>query len=150
MQSRMLLLMVITAVTGALLPIQAGVNSRLGKISGGPVTAAFISFLVGTVLLAAYILISKKQTLHWSSLQTASVWLFTGGVIGAFYVSASTSIIPTLGTALTFSLIISGQLIAAMIIDHFGWLGMEVKEINIGKLTGAALLIAGVILIRKY
>ena len=150
MQSRILLLMTITAITGALLPIQAGVNSRLGKISGGAVTAAFISFLVGTALLGAYILISKKQSLQWSGLQTASLWLFTGGVIGAFYVSASTYIISTLGTALTFSLIISGQLIAAMIIDHFGWLGIEVKEISPGKIAGAILLIAGVVLIRKY
>jgi transporter family-2 protein len=76
--------------------------------------------------------------------------LFTGGLIGAFYVAAITFIIPTLGTALTFALIIAGQLLAAMVIDHYGWLGMSVQEISAGRIIGAVLLIAGVILIRKY
>lgn len=150
MQSRILLLMIMTIATGAVLPLQAGINARLGKVSGGAVVAAFISFLVGTVLLGSYILFSKKQGIQWNSLQSAPFWLFAGGIIGAFYVSISTYIIPLLGTALTFSLIIAGQLVAAMIIDHFGWLGMEIKPVSIGKIVGVILLMAGVVLIRKY
>ena len=71
-------------------------------------------------------------------------------MIGAFYVAAITFIVPTLGTALTFALIIAGQLLAAMVIDHYGWLGMSVHEITAGRIAGAVLLIAGVILIQKY
>ncbi|WP_193311627.1 DMT family transporter [Agriterribacter humi] len=150
MQSRLFLLMLITAITGSILPIQAAINAKLGKVSGGPVIAAFISFLVGTVFLAAYLMISRKHSFQWNGIQSAPLWLFTGGLIGAFYVAAITFIIPTLGTALTFALIIAGQLLAAMVIDHYGWLGMSVQEISAGRIIGAVLLIAGVILIRKY
>ena len=150
MQSRLFILMLITAITGAILPIQAGINAKLGKVSGGPVIAAFISFLVGTVFLAVYLLLTRKHTFQWNGIQTAPLWLFAGGVIGAFYVAIITFIIPTLGTALTFALIIAGQLLAAIVIDHYGWLGMSVQEISAGRVIGAVLLIAGVILIRKY
>jgi transporter family-2 protein len=150
MQSRLFLLMLITAITGSILPIQAAINAKLGKVSGGPVIAAFISFLVGTVFLAAYLMISRKHSFQWNGIQSAPLWLFTGGLIGAFYVAAITFIIPTLGTALTFALIIAGQLLAAMVIDHYGWLGMSVQEISAGRIIGAVLLIAGVLLIRKY
>lgn len=150
MQTRLLFLMLVTAVTGSILPLQAVINAKLGKVSGGPVISAFISFLVGTVVLAVYLLITRRHVIQWSGLQSAPVWLFAGGVIGAFYVASITSIIPTLGTALTFALIITGQLIAAIVIDHFGWFGMAVKEISAGRIIGAVLLIAGVMLIKKY
>lgn len=97
-----------------------------------------------------FLLISRKHPIHWSGLQSAPVWLFAGGVIGALYIAMSTYIVPVLGAALTFGLVITGQLIAAIILDHFGWLGMTVKEISIGRIIGAIFLIAGVMLIRKY
>lgn len=150
MQSKLFLLMLITAITGSILPMQAAINAKLGKVSGGPVIAAFISFLVGTAFLAVYLLISRRHSFQWNGIQSAPLWLFAGGLIGAFYVAAITFIVPTLGTALTFALIIAGQLLAAMVIDHYGWLGMSVHEITAGRIAGAVLLIAGVILIQKY
>jgi transporter family-2 protein len=114
------------------------------------VIAAFISFLVGTIVLSLYILITRKYSIQWSGLKSAPIWLFTGGMIGAFYVAAITFIVPTLGAALTFALVISGQLLAAVVIDHFGWLGMATREITAGRVVGAILLIAGVILIRRF
>lgn len=150
MESRMILIMLVTVITGTMLPIQAGINAKLGRLAGGPVAAALISFLIGTILLLAYLLISRRQSIQWSNLQFAPIWLFAGGVIGAFYITISTYIVPTLGAALTFGLIITGQLIAAIIMDHFGWLGMAIKEISVGRIIGALLLIAGVIVIRKY
>jgi transporter family-2 protein len=142
--------MLVTAITGSILPIQAGINSRLARVSGSPVIAAFISFLVGTIVLSLYILITRKYSIQWSGLKSAPIWLFTGGMIGAFYVAAITFIVPTLGAALTFALVISGQLLAAVVIDHFGWLGMATREITAGRVVGAILLIAGVILIRRF
>lgn len=146
----MWLLMIITVVTGALLPVQAGINAHLGKATAGPVMAAFISFLVGSLALAVYLFIIKRQPVNWGLLQNLPLWLFAGGLIGAFYVAASTYMVPTLGAALAFALIIAGQLIAAIVIDHFGWLGMAVREISAGRIVGIVLLIIGVILIRKY
>ena len=142
--------MMLTAVTGSILPIQAGINSRLSRVGGGAVIAAFISFLTGTLVLALYIFISRKENFQWTGLKSAPLWLFTGGLIGAFYVAVITFIVPSLGTTLTFALVIAGQLLAAVIIDHFGWLGMATREITAGRIVGVLLLIAGVVLIRKY
>lgn len=140
----------ISFLTGILLPVQAGLNAKLGKVAGGPMVAALISFVVGTLALLLFLLISRKHPIQWSGIQSAPVWLFAGGIIGALYIAMSTYIVPVLGAALTFGLVITGQLIAAMILDHFGWLGMAVKEISMGRIIGAILLIAGVLLIRKY
>jgi len=150
MQSRFLLLILLTVVTGGILPVQAGINSKLSKVAGSPVIAALISFLVGTVALILYLLITRRDEVSWSGLKSAPAWLFAGGLIGAFYVAVITLIVPGLGAALTFSLVVTGQLIAAMIIDHNGWLGMATREISAGRLVGVALLVVGVILIRRY
>ena len=150
MQSRFLLLILLTVVTGGILPVQAGINSNLSKVAGSPVIAALISFLVGTVALILYLLITRRDEVSWSGLKSAPAWLFAGGLIGAFYVAVITLIVPGLGAALTFSLVVTGQLIAAMIIDHNGWLGMATREISAGRLVGVALLVVGVILIRRY
>jgi len=70
--------------------------------------------------------------------------------LGAVYVSSVVVLVPKLGVALAFSLIIAGQMIMAIIFDHFGWLGLAIKEISPGKIIGVLLLVAGVVLIRKF
>jgi transporter family-2 protein len=150
MPSRFLLLVVLTVITGGILPIQAGLNSKLARASGSSVIAALISFLVGTVALVLYLIITRRETVQWRALKAVPLWFFVGGLIGAFYVAVITYIVPGLGTALTFSLVVAGQMIAAMVIDHYGWLGMTVKEISLGRMAGVILLIAGVIMIRKF
>lgn len=150
MQSRFLLLVLLTVITGGILPIQAGINSKLSKVVGSPVIAALISFLVGTLALLLYLAITRRDIVQWSGIRSAPLWLFAGGLIGAFYVAIITLIVPGLGAALTFSLVVAGQLLAALVIDHNGWLGMAAREISLGRVLGVLLLIAGVLLIRKY
>jgi len=150
MPSRFLLLVVLTVITGGILPIQAGLNSKLARASGSSVIAALISFLVGTVALVLYLIITRREAVQWPALKAVPLWFFAGGLIGAFYVAVITYIVPGLGAALTFSLVVTGQMIAAMVIDHYGWLGMTVKEISLGRMAGVILLIAGVIMIRKF
>lgn len=141
--------MMLTCITGAILPVQAAVNARLSKTVGSPVVAALISFLVGTAVLLLFILV-KRQPMSWQGLRGAPIWMFTGGLIGAFYVAIVTFITPTLGGALTFALVITGQLIAALLLDHFGWLGLPVQHITPGRVVGVILLLVGIILIRRY
>ena len=85
-----------------------------------------------------------------TSAKTAPWYLWLGGLLGAYYVSTVIVIMPRLGVALTFGLIIAGQMFVSLILDHFGWLGVPVKPISWGKVAGALLLIAGVVVIRKF
>ena len=76
--------------------------------------------------------------------------MIIGGFLGAFFVTAAVMLVPRLGVAMTFSLIIAGQMIVTLIIDHFGLLGVPMKEVSLARIFGIALIAGGVVLIRKF
>ncbi len=135
---------------GALLPIQAALNSRMGKAVNNPIAAAFISFAVGTVALFVYIILSRQSFSLIVAQKQAPWFAWLGGLLGTFYVAASIMILPRLGVALTFSVVILGQLLISLLMDHFGLFGVEIKTINFYRILGILFLITGVILIRKF
>lgn len=143
-------LMVLVFLAGAMLPIQAGFNIQIGKTVQQPIFAAFASFLIGTIALFIYLLAIKFNFTTISSTQSVSPIFWTAGILGAFYVASVIIIAPKLGTALTFSLVVGGQMIISLILDHFGLLGFSIKEINWQRVLGVVFLVLGVLLIRKY
>ena len=149
MQSRLLFIAMALAL-GAILPLQAAINARLAKTAdNNPVMAAFVSFAVGTIALMIYLIIAGQFNFRYVS-SSSPAWIWTGGLLGTFFVAGIVILLPRLGVALAFSLVIAGQMITAVLFDQFGWMGLAVKEISLGKIAGAVLLIIGVILIRKY
>jgi len=137
-------------LAGAVLPLQAGLNVQLGKSVQQPIFAAFASFLIGTIGLFIYLLIIKFDFTSIPQTKNASFWVWTAGILGAFYVAAVIVLAPKLGTALTFSLVVAGQMIISIIFDNYGFFGLPVKQINWQRLLGVAFLITGVLLIRRY
>jgi bacterial/archaeal transporter family-2 protein len=145
-----LILLLIALVAGMMGPLQAGLNGKMGRAIESPVYAALISFAVGTLVLFGYALTARidftsirhAADTHWS------VW--TAGFLGAFYVTAAIILTPRLGAALTFSLVVAGQLLMAVFLDHFGLLGVSVQPLSWQRITGIVLITAGVILIRKF
>ncbi len=137
-------------VLGMLLPVQATINTRLSKAVSNPIMSAFISFFVGTVALFLYLAVSRQFNILQLPYRASPWWIWIGGLLGAFYVAGIVVLLPRLGVALSFSLVVAGQMIAAIIFDHFGLLGTTVREISLGKIAGAILLIIGVFLIRKF
>jgi transporter family-2 protein len=137
-------------IAGAVLPFQAGLNVQLGKTVHQPVFAAFASFLVGTIGLFIYLVILKSDFTLVIQAKNAPLAVWLAGILGAFYVAAVVILAPKLGTALTFSLIVTGQMIVSLIFDHYGLLGLPVKYINWERLLGVVFLIAGVIIIRRF
>jgi len=148
MQSR-LLFMALALALGAVLPMQAAINARLAKTAGNPVMAAFISFAVGTIALMLFLIIAGQFQFRFISSQSPW-WIWTGGLLGTFFVAGILVLLPRLGVVLSFSLVLAGQMFAAILFDQFGWMGLAIKEISMGKIIGSILLIIGVILIRKY
>jgi bacterial/archaeal transporter family-2 protein len=149
MQSKILFIIMALAL-GAVLPIQAAINARLAKSLGSPMTAAFVSFLVGTLGLLFFVLAARQISLQDFVLQSRPWWIWTGGLLGIFFVSGIVVVLARLGTVLSFSLVLGGQMLAAIIIDQYGWLGVSIREISWGRMAGVILLIIGVVLIRKY
>ena len=148
MQSRLLFIIIALAL-GAVLPMQAAINSRLAKTADSPVMSAFVSFAVGTIALMLFLILFGRFKFEFVSSQSPW-WIWTGGLLGTFFVAGIVYILPTLGVVLSFSLVLAGQMFVAILFDQFGWLGVAVREISVGKIIGAVLLIIGVVLIRKY
>jgi transporter family-2 protein len=136
-------------LSGAFLPIQAGLNTRLGKSIGNPIYASMISFIVGALSVAVYILITKQQVVL-SGLRTAPYYVYIAGILGAFYVTVIVLAFPKIGPALTFGLVVAGQMGISIFLDHFNILVAQQHSINLWRLVGVILIVAGVVIIRKF
>ena len=138
-------------LSGAFIAVQAPINAQLARDLGMPVAAAAFSFLSGTIVLGiiAVVLVRVQDiSLDW---QAPAPWLYVaGGMLGGFYVTLSTILTPRIGAAALMAFLVAGQLLAGMVLDRIGFLGMAVREISLGRLIGAALLLAGALLIRIF
>jgi transporter family-2 protein len=141
---------VLAIIAGMMMPTQGAINTKLAGYVESPVTAAFISFFVGTVALFVYMLAAGTPLSNFTNSKNAPVIALTGGLLGAFFVSAIAASVPRLGVALTFSLAIAGQMLITLVIDHFGFLDVPVKEISVPRVLGVVLIVVGVIVIRRF
>jgi transporter family-2 protein len=139
----------IVFIAGALIATQAGVNSQLGRYVGHPILAATISFLVGSIAL---LLCSIGVRSTWTGLASAAAapwWAWTGGLLGAIFVVTIAWLAPTLGAATLLSVAIAGQVTFALVLDHYGLVGFPQRPLSVGRAFGVALLVAGVVLVRR-
>jgi bacterial/archaeal transporter family-2 protein len=137
----------LTAVlVGAGLTVQVGMNATVRMSIGSPVLAAIVNFVVG---LAALALIAVASGARWTPGSAGAVpaWAWFGGLLGAAYVAATTVLGPRLGAAALIALTLAGQMLAALIVDHYGVIGFPQNPVTPARLAGAALLVAGVLLI---
>jgi bacterial/archaeal transporter family-2 protein len=131
---------------GALLPLQALINARLGAQTQGPLYAAFVSFLVGTCLLGALLLITRTPLWPAQPLAALPAWIWLGGVIGAAFVYAATLLVPSLGAGAMICLVVLGQVVGSLALDHYGVLGAQ-RPVDALRVVGALLVIVGAALV---
>ena len=142
------LFLLLAVVAGAGVTVQAIVNARLGAAFGAPIWGAMTQFVVGLTVLLLAAAITRQPAPNTGSVGQLPWWLWTGGLFGALFIFATVYLTPKFGAALTMSCAILGQLMAAVLIDHFGWFGASVVRASGPRLAGAVLLVAGVILMR--
>ena len=145
-----LLLVPVALVAGMAVPTQFAINTQLRQVVGGTVVAAALSFLVGTVILFAAAVVVNRSVPDLGSMMSAPPWMYLGGLLGAFYICASIVLTPRLGVATTIGLILAGQVIASMAIDHFGLFGVSVQPASIPRVLGALLIIVGVAVVQRF
>ena len=142
---------VLGVLAGSFIAFQAPINAELSRGLGLPTAASGASFLVGAIVLAVISLVTMRlqgASIGWG---VPAPWLFVaGGCLGAAYVTSALVLIPRLGTASTMAFVVAGQLLAGMAIDRIGFLGVAVREISLGRVAGAVLLLAGALMIRIY
>jgi transporter family-2 protein len=135
-------------IAGGMVAIQAPTNSILAKAGGSPVLAALISFAVGTVALLAVWLIGGNRP-GASAFAGLPWYAWVGGLYGAVFVGVAAYAAPKIGVASLITIGIAGQIAMALLLDHFGALGLPREPINLGRVAGALLVIAGVVLVRR-
>ena len=140
---------VLALLAGCLIPFQTTLNARLGTSLGNGIQATAVSFVVAT--LAMLLLMAATQTALPTAAQVGAVpplaWL--GGVIGALYVTAVVLLAPRIGVASVTVLLLAGQVLSAMLIEHFGWLGAPQHPVTALRLGGVVLLVVGILAIRR-
>lgn len=144
-----LLYYLLPVICGVTIAVQAIVNGQLRVAIGSPLAAAFISFFTGTLLLLLLIAVTRQPVPSLHTLQQVSWVKWTGGLLGAFFVTAVIITIQKIPAANMFALIITSQFITALLIDHFGWFGALHSQAHPVKLLGVVLLITGAYLIIK-
>ncbi|RYX85027.1 DMT family transporter [bacterium] len=132
---------------GSLLAIQLGVNNALKVGLGTPLWAAFVSFFVGAAVLFLAGVVSHTPL---PGKIEVPMWVWTGGLLGAVYVLLSIVIVDKLGAATLMGCVVTGQIIASLVIDHFGWLRIPQHALSPGRLLGALLLGLGVYLVKRF
>lgn len=145
----LLLLTLLGLASGAVLPVQASVNSALGRHLGRPEWAALTNFVVGSLGLACWLLVQRVSPPGADQVARAPWWAWTGGLLGGFFVTVVVVLAPRLGVATALALAVAGQMAGAVLIDHLGWFGVAARPFDLSRAAGAALLVAGVVLLRR-
>jgi len=139
--------MLLAIAVGALLPVQVAMNMNLRESFRDPVLSALPNFLVGTALVGVYVLLMRSKFPSAATLGQVPLWAWLGGVIGASYVIGSLYLGPKIGATLLLALVLAGQMAMSLAVDHYGLLGFPHHPVNLARLAGAVLLVAGTLLI---
>ena len=142
----LLLSIVVAVLVGMLLPLQALLNARVGALTEGALFASFLSFAVGTLALALVLLVTRTPLPSMRTLTTLPPWLWCGGLIGAVFVFCGTLLVPRLGAAGMICLIVAGQLVGSLLLDHFGVLAQP-RPADAVRVGGALLVAVGALLV---
>lgn len=135
----------LTAVAGGLIALQAPINAELGR-STGSLPAALISFAIGTLALAGIVLASGKAG-GLGGATDVSWYYLVGGLLGAVYVTNALIAVDAIGAGGVAALTVAGQLVASVTIDRLGLFGLDQVALTPERVLGVALLLAGTILV---
>ena len=145
----LILLPCMAIFAGALIPVQAAANASLSKSIDSVLYSALILFVVGLAFISSFLIINRVPFPSMGAFTTAPVYSYVGGLIVATYVLSITYLAPRMGVGNAICFIVTGQIIVAVLIDHFGLLGAAASAINIRRCAGITLMITGLFLARS-
>lgn len=136
-------------LAGIAMSVQAGINHQLRTALQHPLLATLISFLSGTIALIIILIAVRDPLPSLQSYSEISLYKFTGGLLGAFIVFGTILSVSEIGAANFIVILIAGQLVTAVIIDHNGWLGMELNKVTFQRILGILLVVAGAYMVNR-
>jgi transporter family-2 protein len=145
----MIIFLLLALVAGAILPVQTGVNVQLRDALGAPLAAALVSFVIGTLGLAALALLLREPVPIPAAWHRSEWSHWTGGLLGACYIVGAIVVAPRLGAATFIAVVVAGQMLSSLLLDHYGWVGFAEHPLSPPRLIGALLIVGGVILVQR-
>jgi len=139
----------LTVVAGVAIIVQQVLNANLRTAIGSAAWSGVVSYFVGLVSIAVFAVLLREPLPSAGTVAGSPWWAWSGGVFGAIFISLAILLIPQLGAATFIAVLVAGQMLASLIFDHYGWLGLEQRPIDVLRLIGVCLLVAGVVLIRR-
>ncbi len=139
-------------LAATIIPAQAAMNAKMREFVVNPMYSAMINFSVGALmgLIVTAVTIWRGEPGNWRGVAQAPWWAWGGGVVGMIFVTIALLVVPRIGSATFSAVIVAGQLIGALLLDHYGWLGLPQSSITPTRISGALLLLAGVWLMQRH
>jgi bacterial/archaeal transporter family-2 protein len=134
---------------GVSIVVQQVLNSNLRTALNSAAWSGFMSYFVGVVCMALLALALRDPLPSAGVAARIPWWAWSGGLFGAIFIGLAILLVPHLGAATFIALLVTGQMLASVAFDHFGWLGLAQRPVDVPRLIGVALLIGGVVLIRR-
>lgn len=144
-----LLLSALALLVGALIPIQAATNAALSKAIGSVFYASLVLFAVGFVVVASFLAIKRLAPPSSAAFHAAPAYGYLGGFVVATYVLAITYLAPRIGVGNAICFIVTGQIVSAVVIDHFGLFGAGLQPVTWQRAVGVLLMVLGLFLARR-
>jgi len=141
-------LLLLAVIAGAVVPFQSAINANLGRGLGHPLWATLASLLVSILVLLPLMLAMRVPLPSMAFITKAPLWMWAGGAFGVCFISLALVLLPKLGASGFMALALAGQVVASLVLDHFGWFGLVQRHVSLPRVLGVAMLMAGVVLIQ--
>ncbi|MGY3174059.1 transporter family-2 protein [Pseudomonas sp. TE12234] len=141
-------LLLLAVIAGAVVPFQSAINANLGRGLGHPLWATLASLLVSILVLLPIMLALRVPLPSMAFISRAPLWMWAGGAFGVCFISLALVLLPKIGASGFMALALAGQVVASLVLDHFGWFGLVQRQVSLPRVLGVVMLIAGVILIQ--
>jgi len=139
----------LTIGAGISVLVQQALNANLRAELNSAAWSGFMSYFLGVAFMVAVAVILRDPIPSAATISRVPLWAWSGGIFGAIFIGLSIITIPKLGGAAYIAILVTGQMIAALAVDHFGWLGIPERHIDLPRVLGVALLVGGVVLMRR-
>ena len=133
---------------GVSVAVQQVMNGGLRIALASPAWAGFVSYVGGLLTMIVVLIVLGEQVPSWKMIANTPALAWSGGLFGGVFILLMILLLPPLGAATLIALVVAGQMVAAITLDHFGVFGLTAHPISVSRLAGTALLIAGVVLIK--
>ncbi len=141
-----ILVIVLAIVGGLAVTVQGQFMGSMTQIMGTR-ESMFITYASGGIVVTLLLLATGPN--HLTAWRQVPWFAFTAGLLGLVIVGTVGYVVPRLGLATGFTLIVTAQFVMAALIDHFGWFGAQVRPVDLPRLVGLGFLLVGVWLLNR-